>query len=220
MKLSYRYLIDPIETRQVLRTLVVGDVIGLDTETYFESESRSAQLSLVQIATSSGQLLVVDALAAGIGAVRELIESDTVVKVAHNARFDQGSLELAGFSPRALLDTLRLSRRTLDLKSFSLASVAEHLLGLKVDKSLQKSNWSRRPLDRAQLDYAAFDARLVLDVYREIERRLLSDGRFDDERDRARLDWKKPQKSPGGVPRAGFVRPPTAVERKRGQVVS
>ena len=209
MRLSYRYLIDPIDTRQALRAIDFRDVVGLDTETYWESETRTSHLSLLQLATLEGQVLVIDALAAGIGEAREFLESEAILKVAHNAGFDHGALSSAGFSPQALLDTLRLTRRNLDLESFSLASVARHLLGLTVDKTLQKSNWLRRPLDRAQLDYAALDAKLVLDVYVAMKGQLTDPGHFEDEQRRARLDWKRPAENT-----TGFVRPPTSSERK------
>jgi len=209
MRLSYRYLIDPIDTRQALRALNFRDVVGLDTETYFEGETRTAHLSLLQVATLDGEVLVIDALAAGIREAREFVESKAILKVAHNAGFDHGALTSAGFTPQALLDTLRLARRNLDLESFSLASVARHLLGLTVDKTLQKSNWLRRPLDRSQLDYAALDAKLALDVYVAMKGRLSDDGCFEDEQLRARLDWKRPADKSRGV-----VRPPTSSERK------
>lgn len=209
MRLSYRYLIDPVDTRLALRALNFRDVVGIDTETYWESETRTAHLSLLQVATLEGEVVVIDALAAGIDEAREFLESNALLKVAHNAAFDHGALSSAGFTPRALLDTLRMARRNLDLESFSLASVARHLLGLTVDKTLQKSNWLRRPLDRAQLDYAALDAKLALDVYVAMKDQLNDAARFEVEQLRARLDWKKPPEVS-----KGFVRPPTSSERK------
>jgi len=49
-----------------------------------------------------------------------------------------------------------------------------------LDKSFQKSNWRRRPLTRAQLQYAATDAHLALFVYEELRRILTEQGRFSD----------------------------------------
>jgi len=64
----------------------------------------------------------------------------------------------------------------LSLDSHSLASVSEHLLGLPMDKSLQRSNWRRRPLTRSQIEYAALDARICLLVYDELSRLLEEKG--------------------------------------------
>src|SRR5262249_60104639 len=95
------------------------------------------------------------------------------------ARFDEGVLRGAGFDVAGLVDTLRLARRTLRLRSFSLASVSEHLFGLPMDKSYQQSDWRRRPLSRAQLDYAALDASIALRVYQELSAKLEKGGQLE-----------------------------------------
>ncbi|MCA1636542.1 MAG: HRDC domain-containing protein, partial [Acidobacteria bacterium] len=63
-----------------------------------------------------------------------------------------------------------MSRSALSLSSYSLASVTEHLFSVPLDKSFQKSNWRRRPLTRAQLLYAAADARVTLRVFAELRK--------------------------------------------------
>jgi ribonuclease D len=99
--------------------------------------------------------------------------------VAHNARFDEGVLRGAGVRAEGLIDTLRMSRMALTLQSHSLAALTEHLFGLPIDKTLQKSNWRRRPLTRAQIEYAALDARMALLVYDELSRMLAAEGRLE-----------------------------------------
>ena len=106
---------------------------------------------------------------------------------AHNARFDEGVLRGAGFEVAGLVDTLRLARRTLRLRSFSLASVSEHLFGMQIDKTYQQSDWKRRPLSRAQLDYAALDARIALRVYQELSAKLEEAGQWEEELSRAKI---------------------------------
>jgi ribonuclease D len=98
---------------------------------------------------------------------------------AHNARFDEGMLIGAGLRPVAFVDTLRLARSALRLPSYSLAGVTAHLFGIELDKSFQKSNWRRRPLTRAQLDYAAMDAFITLRVYDELLRILAEQGKLE-----------------------------------------
>ena len=105
MKISYHYLVDPIETRQALAAFVGQPVIGLDTETFRDSSTGRNQLSLLQLAALSGEILVIDGLAAGITEAGPVIEDAGVPMVAHNARFDDGSLKEAGFKPAGLIDT-------------------------------------------------------------------------------------------------------------------
>jgi ribonuclease D len=98
---------------------------------------------------------------------------------AHNARFDEGMLIGAGLRPAAFVDTLRLARAALRLPSYSLAGVTAHLFGIELDKSFQKSNWRRRPLTRAQLEYAAMDAFITLRVHDELLRLLAEQGKLE-----------------------------------------
>jgi ribonuclease D len=183
MAASYRYLIDPQHVREALSSFAGQPIIGLDTETFFHNKKN--HFSLLQLASPGGEVVVIDALAAGVEEARALIEDPAVFMAAHNARFDEGVLRQAGFAVAGMVDTLRLARCILPLRSFSLASVAEHLLGLTLDKSLQQSDWRRRPLSREQLDYAALDAEVALRVYQELTLRLESEGRLVDEVRRA-----------------------------------
>jgi ribonuclease D len=185
--LPYRYLVDPDETRAMLTAFAQQEIIGLDTETYWDFRTQQNRLSLLQLAAPTGEVVVIDALAAGIEAARALIENPDVWMAAHNARFDEGVLRGWGFAPVGFVDTLRLARRTLQLRSFGLASVAEHLLGLTLDKTFQRSDWRKRPLSGAQLDYAALDAQVALQVYQQLTGQLRTQGRLETELRRARL---------------------------------
>jgi ribonuclease D len=135
--------------------------------------------------------------------------------VAHNAKFDEGSLKSVGFAPEGLLDTLRLARKAVPLKSFSLASVAGYLFGRELDKTYQRSDWRIRPLSRAQLSYAALDAQVVLEVYDGLAERLVTSGRWEKERERARLDFKQKREPRQKKEKKSLIdRPWTAEERK------
>lgn len=206
---AYSYLVDPVATREALAPFAHQPIIGLDTETYLDFETRKYRLSLLQIAAPTGEVLVIDALSAGIEEARELIADASVLMAAHNARYDEGALRAAGFESAGFVDTLKLSRRALTLPSCSLASVAAHLCGVTLDKTYQQSDWLRRPLLREQLDYAALDARIALRVYQELAARLQADGRWEAELLRARLDVPAAdgKSAPDSAPRAKS-RPP------------
>lgn len=185
--LPYEYLIDRDDARAALAAFANQPIIGLDTETFMDFSTRKNRLSLLQLASPTGEVIVVDALAAGLEEARDLIEDPKAMMAAHNARFDDGVLRQAGFAVAGLVDTLKLARRTLRLKSFSLASVSDHLFGMRLDKTHQLSNWRKRPLSREQLDYAALDAQIALQVFQELTERLESNGRLEQELHRARI---------------------------------
>ena len=164
--------------------------MGLDTETYWEPSANHSRVSLVQLAPRTGQVLVVDALSVDIETLRPLIESPLVRMAAHNARFDERMLAGEGLRPASFVDTLRLARAALRLPSYSLAGVSAHLLGLELDKSFQKSNWRRRPLTRAQLQYAAMDARVSLQVYDELHAILSEQGKLEPSLRAAAIEYR------------------------------
>lgn len=177
---TWRFVTDPAELWEAAEALRGEKLLGLDTETCWDFKTdRSQDVALVQVAPPVGDVLVADVLATGVEPLRALLESPETKMVAHNARFDEGVLRGAGVMAAGLIDTLRMSRMALALPSHSLAALTEHLFGLPIDKTLQKSNWRRRPLTRAQIEYAALDARMALLVYEELSRMLAEEGRLE-----------------------------------------
>jgi ribonuclease D len=185
---AYQYLTDRDQARAALGAFTRQTIIGLDTETYWDPVTRHNRISLLQLAAPTGEVVIVDALTAGMEEARTLLENPGVMMAAHNARFDEGVLKGAGLEPRGLVDTLRLARLALQLPSFSLSAVAEHLFGDALDKRFQRSNWQKRPLTQLQLDYAALDAQVTLRVYQRLAAHLERDGRLAEGLRRARLD--------------------------------
>jgi ribonuclease D len=169
---TWRLVEDPAEAAEALERLRAEGLVALDTETFWEVQTKRSRVSLAQLSGASGDVIVVDVLATGVEPLRPLVESPEVRMIAHNARFDDGVLRAVGLAPQGFVDTLAMSRAVLHLPSHSLAAVTEHLFGLPLDKTLQKSNWRRRPLTRAQLTYAARDALVTMRVYEELKRRL------------------------------------------------
>ena len=178
-QLLFRVITDEGEARRALDEMQKESAIGLDTETYWDAKENHSRVSLVQLAPREGVILVIDLLEVDVEVLRPLIESPDVAMAAHNARFDEAMLRGEGLRPVAFVDTLRLARAALRLPSYSLAGVSEHLFGIELDKRYQKSNWRRRPLTRAQLEYAALDARMTLSAYDELSRILAEQGKLE-----------------------------------------
>ncbi|HEX7314644.1 MAG TPA: HRDC domain-containing protein [Pyrinomonadaceae bacterium] len=199
-RITWRYVDTAEQLREAAEALGGERLIGLDTETCWDVKSNGQQLALVQLAPPVGDVLVADVLATGVEPLRPLLESPDVKMIAHNARFDEGVLRGAGVRAEGLIDTLRMSRMALTLGSHSLAALCEHLFGLPIDKTLQKSNWRRRPLTRAQIEYAALDARMALLVYGELSRMLTEEGRLELALRASEIMPSEP-KEPGAEPR-------------------
>jgi ribonuclease D len=213
---SYIFLTETEATLAALARFGLEGIVGLDTETYWDTALNHSRVSLVQIASPAGEILVVDVLAVGVELLRPLVESPAMMMTAHNARFDEAMLKGSGLRPVAFVDTLRLAHAALRLPSYSLAGVAAHLFGIELDKSYQKSNWRRRPLTRAQLEYAAKDAIVTLRIYEELSRILSEQGRFDEALRAATLrpSSDEPRATRKRRPPAAPLRPLTKDERQ------
>ena len=93
--------------------------------------------------------------------------SSHVLKGIHNAKFEKEAFDHIGMSVVNIYGTLKASRlKGADLpKGHDLGSVCQRELGLLLDKRLQKSDWTTRPLSSEQIAYAALDAEVLLSLY-------------------------------------------------------
>jgi 3'-5' exonuclease len=102
-------------------------------------------------------------------------------KVIHNAPFERRILAEQGYQIANIVDTLRESRQIAPASSYGLKALCERHLQRILDKSEQMSEWGARPLSKSQLEYAAIDAEVLLDLYdilqqqHEVERTLVKD---------------------------------------------
>ena len=87
-------------------------------------------------------------------------------------------------------------------------SLVRKVLRLKLKGSEGFTRWDRRPLSAQQLEYAADDARLLLELGTELERLLVERGRLDWAREESQLvgestDERTPERAYERLPRLG-----------------
>ena len=95
------------------------------------------------------------------------MELNLQTKAIHNASFD--AVRLArhlGIATSPVHDTMLAARRSGEKKCSLQAQVRTHL-GFDLDKTEQQGDWSRRPLDPEQLQYAALDAACTLILFEQ-----------------------------------------------------
>ena len=118
-------------------------------------------ICLVQLAIGES-VYIVDPLAIDdMSPLGRLMADDKVEKVMHSADYDIRSLDRDwGFHTAALFDT-SIAAAFLGSARLGLAAVLEEWLGVEVTKtkSIQRSDWTRRPLSGESLEYAADDVR-------------------------------------------------------------
>src|SRR5215211_3723723 len=170
---SYRLVTDAGELPSIAETLAGAEVIGTDIETT-DLSPREGKTRLLQLATPD-ETFVLDAFAVRDLSPLEGVLEDGPVKVLHNAKFDYEFLWAEhGISLSPIFDTM-LAAQLLDGgeygASYALEAVAERYLDEAVDKSERRADWSGE-LGRAQLEYAARDAAILLPLRERLAEKL------------------------------------------------
>jgi ribonuclease D len=141
--------------------LLETPAFALDIETTQWWNRQRERIALIQIAfRRAGQIkvAVIDALAGfDLSSLGAPLGHNSTVKIVHNAGFDASRLAAHyDFQVSPVFDTMLAARRSGERKYSLKAQAASHL-NLTLDKSARQSDWSRRPLDKRQLYYAALD---------------------------------------------------------------
>ena len=179
---EHRLIQSGAELAEALLALLAADRVAVDIETTGLDPLRD-RLCLVQLAAAGQPVLLVDARAVDPRLLAPVFDGSRLL-LLHNGTFDLGFLLRAGVDLRCkrIVDTM-LNDQLLEACSatfpkggrFSLASVVERRLGVALPKDLQTSDWSGG-LASAQLEYAARDAAVLLDLASDQEAELRAAG--------------------------------------------
>ena len=179
---SLKFIKDSNELRRLSEALNSLSAFALDIETTDWWNRHRERIALIQIAfRTKGRIkvVIIDPLADfDPESLRLPLEHSSAVKIIHNAGFDATRLEKHyNFNLKPVFDTMAAARRSGERK-YSLKAQAEIYLNLRLDKSAQWSDWSRRPLDVRQLHYAALDPYATLLLYEHQTERNLNGGYY------------------------------------------
>lgn len=172
-----------IDTAESLADLVeqlaVEPWLALDTE-FLREKTYYAQLCLIQIATPNLVACVDPLRLSDLGPLLAVVSDPTKTKVLHSAHQDLEILYYrSGNVPGPVFDT-QLAAALLGFpEQIGYAALVEDLLGLSLDKTHARTDWSRRPLSSAQIRYAADDVRYLAQIYPMLLQRLESRQRRD-----------------------------------------
>jgi len=143
-------------------------VLGVDTETEgFDFTCK--KLIMFQIGDRERQY-VIDTRVVDISPLKEVLESDKIIKVLHNAKFDYKFIKKwAGISLEEIYDTFLVERVLHCGKQdhgYSLARCTERYLGHTLDKETRNRfvNLQGKPYTLDQITYGANDVVYLLDI--------------------------------------------------------
>jgi ribonuclease D len=153
--------------------------IGIDTEFVSEDTFRP-ELCLVQVATDH-ELAVIDPYRVkNLTSFWQILSEGAHTTIAHAAREELNFSLLSCHRPPAnLFDTQIAAGLTSSEYPSSYGSVVTRFLGTQAAKGEQRTDWRRRPLSEAQIDYALEDVRYLLPLHDVLQRLLEKHRRVD-----------------------------------------
>lgn len=162
-------VVDVISTTQDLETFVnkISDAkwLAIDTE-FLREKTYYAKLCLIQI-EADGHRACVDPLAIeDLSAFNALMHNPEIIKVLHAAHQDlEILLQISGKVPAPIFDT-QVAASVLGIgDQMGYARLVEAMLGVSLAKTQSRTDWSKRPLRDAQLEYAIDDVRYLAQIY-------------------------------------------------------
>ena len=154
------------------------ELLAIDTE-FVRERTFFQKLGLVQIGDAD-RIWLVDPLTCGdLAPLGAVLENPAVLKVVHSASED---LEVIHHRleahPAPLFDTQIAAGLAGLPPSLGYGRLVQELLGIELHKGETRTDWLRRPLSDAQLEYAAEDVAHLLPLYRLLKTRLDLQGRY------------------------------------------
>lgn len=150
----------------VMPQLMDEEVLGFDTETKptFRKGRYNAP-ALIQLACSNIVFLIQINKTGFDQTLVELLANSAQVKAGVGIRDDIRELsKISQFTPSGLVDLGEVAKKH-SLGTHSLRGLAAALLGFRISKTAQCSNWSQPELSQQQIRYAATDAWVSREIY-------------------------------------------------------
>jgi ribonuclease D len=167
---------DNATLEQLVTECSAADAYAFDTEFHSEG-SYYPTLALIQLAIP-GRVAVIDPTQVDLRLLQPLFAGPGVA-VTHAGGQDFEIIDRAcGARPSRILDT-QVAAGFLGFRSAALATLVAELLGRRMDKGPQMSDWFARPLSAEQIAYAGADVAHLLDLRAVLEARLADLGRLD-----------------------------------------
>ncbi len=162
----------PDQLLTAVNVLKQSPVVAIDAEfTQLRSRTQSdvlasaPRLALLQLAVDR-HCFVVDALRMhDLSPLENVVGNPDAVVLLHGAGADMRVMSERGLDVAHYYDLEATCRSIFGQHESSLAAMLLRAFNIRLDKSLQRTDWTRRPLPSAMIAYAARDAEVTLALY-------------------------------------------------------
>jgi ribonuclease D len=162
--------------------------VAVDTE-FMRENTYWPDLCLIQIASPEEAAAIDPKADIDLGPLLDLlVAQEEILKVFHAGGQDLEIIyNLTGKTPSPLFDTQIAAMALGHGEQVGYSNLIESMLGHSIDKGARFTDWSRRPLDKRQIDYAIADVTHLATVFPKLLNRLKKTGRggwLDEEMER------------------------------------
>ena len=155
---------------KAIRYLKRQRILGFDTETRptFSPDQHSSGTALLQL-SGSGKAFLFRLKKIGLPRpLAAILASPSIVKVGAATRDDIiGLQKITKFSPKSFVD-LQSIVSEYGIRDKSVKKMTAIILGVKISKAQQLSNWEAEHLSESQQRYAATDAWVCREMYQKL----------------------------------------------------
>lgn len=155
--------------KKILPELYDQEMLGFDTETKpVFVRGHSNKVALLQLALPEKVFLIRLQQTGMTDELAEFLESATIEKAGVAIRDDLVALrKLRSFNPGGFVEITHLTK-SVGLEAESVKKLTGLLLGFRISKSAQTSNWEAPTLTEKQIQYAATDAWVCLEIFKKL----------------------------------------------------
>ena len=148
-------------------------ILGFDTETKPSfKKGRTHSVALIQIATDDYAFLFKLNKISLPSFLVSILEDKNIIKVGVALRDDLAAInKIKPFNPGGFIDLQQFVKQ-FGIEDNGLKKLVANVLGFRISKKFQTSNWEQDPLDTEQLNYAATDAWVCRRIYEDLIKRL------------------------------------------------
>jgi len=177
MNENYKFIETENELVEICNSFRGSSWLAIDTE--FEREKTFyPELCLVQIANEELVAVIDPIRIDNLQAMFDLLFDVSITKVFHAARQDlEIFFMLQGEIPQPLFDTQIAAPLVGYDEQIGYGNLVSKMLQVSLSKAHTRTDWKRRPLQSAQLDYAADDVIYLGKVYKLLKTKLEQHGR-------------------------------------------
>ncbi|WP_028767150.1 ribonuclease D [Shewanella fidelis] len=175
--LAFQYIEDDASLAALVEQYQAAELLVLDTE-FVRTRTYYARLGLIQ-AYDGKTLALIDPLAVtNLDLFWQLLKNESSIKLLHSCSEDLEVFAHYGqCQPVNLFDSQIAASLAGMGHGLGYAKLVEQTLGVSLDKGESRTDWIKRPLTEAQLNYAANDVYYLYQLYPQLVQKLKDQGR-------------------------------------------